>query len=95
MKVEELKQYGQTLSGIPREAMKKQESIVMREIRNKFGITGILPFFIRLQLEQRRLKRKYPEAYQATVKVGESAAKELPMLNRLFSRCVTKLCRIF
>ncbi len=80
MKVNELTQYGKTLSGLPKVALKKQESIVMREIRNKFGLIGILPFFIKLLLEQRRLKRKYPEAYQATLKVGESAAKEFPML---------------
>jgi len=85
MKVEELTQYGKTLSGIPKEAMKKQESIVLREIREKFGIIGILPFFIRLLLEQNRLKRKYPEAYQATLNVGESAAKELPMMISLFN----------
>ena len=85
MKVEELTQYGKTLSGIPKEAMKKQESIVMREIRKKFGMIGILPFFIRLLLEQKRLKRKYPEAYQATLKVGDSAAKELPMLISMFN----------
>jgi hypothetical protein len=85
MKVEELSQYGKTLSGVPKEAMKKQGSIVMREIRKKSGIIGILPFFIRLLLEQRRLKRKYPEAYQATLKVGESAAKEVPMLISMFN----------
>jgi len=85
MKVEELTQYGKTLSGLPKEAVKKQESIVLREIRNKFGLIGILPFFIRLLLEQRGLKRKYPEAYQATLKVGKSAAKEFPMLISMFN----------
>jgi hypothetical protein len=85
MKVEELSQYGQTLSGMPKEAMKKQEIIVMKEIRKKFGIIGILPFFIRLYLEQKRLIRKYPEAYQAALKVGESAAKELPMMIAIFN----------
>jgi len=59
MRVEELTQYGKTLSSLPKEALKKQESIVLREIRNKFGLIGILPFFIRLFLEQRRLKRRY------------------------------------
>ncbi|MFC1765749.1 hypothetical protein ACFL6U_27200, partial [Planctomycetota bacterium] len=67
MKVEELTQYGKTLSSLPKEALKKQESIVLREIRNKFGLIGILPFFIRLFLEQRRLKRRYPEAYRTTL----------------------------
>ena len=85
MKVEELTQYGKTLSNLPKEALKKQESIVLREIRNKFGLIGILPFFIRLFLGQRELKRKYPEAYQATLKLGESAAKEITMLISMFN----------
>ena len=85
MKVEELTQYGKTLSSLPKDALKKQESIVLREIRNRFGLIGILPFFIRLFLEQRELKRKYPEAYQATLKIGESAAKEFPMLIAMFN----------
>lgn len=42
MNVEELTQYGKkTLSGPPKEAMKKQKSIILREIRNKFGLIGI------------------------------------------------------
>jgi hypothetical protein len=53
MKVEELTQYGKTLSSLPKDALKKQESIVLREIRNRFGLIGILPFFIRLFLGQR------------------------------------------
>jgi len=85
MKVEELSQYGKTLTGLPKEAMKKQKAIVFREIRKKFGLFGILPFFIRLLLEQRALKRKYPEAYQETLKVGEDAAKEFPMLIAMFN----------
>jgi hypothetical protein len=85
MKVEELAQYGKTLSSLPKEALKKQERIALREIRNKFGLIGILPFFIRLLLEQRALKRKYSEAYQATLKLGENAAKEITMLIAMFN----------
>ena len=85
MKVEELTQYGKTLSGLPKETVKKQESIALREIRNKFGLIGILPFFIRLFLEQRGLKRQYPEAYQATLKLSEDAAKDITMLISMFN----------
>jgi cyanate lyase len=85
MKVEELSQYGKTLTGLPKEAMKKQKAIVFREIRKKFGLLGILPFFIRLLLEQRALKKKYPEAYQETLKLSEDAAKEFPMLIAMFN----------
>ena len=71
--------------------MKKQESIVLREIRSKFGLIGIVLFFFRLFLEQRELKRRYPEAYQATLKLGESeakgksASKEITMLISMFN----------
>jgi len=41
MKVDELSQYGKILSGLPKEAMKKQKAIVFREIRKKFGLFGI------------------------------------------------------
>ena len=85
MKVEELSQYGKTLSGLPKEAMKKQQAIVIREIRKKFGLLGIVPFFIRLLLGQRAIKKNYPEAYQETLKVGKDVAKELPMLIAMFN----------
>ncbi len=85
MKVEKLSQYGKTLSGLPKEAMKKQKAIVFREIRIKFGYLGLLPFFIRLVLEQRALKKNYPEAYQEALKISEELAKELTMLIAMFN----------
>jgi len=63
-KVEDLSQYGKTLTGLPQEALKKQRSIVFNEIRKKFGFFGILPFFVKVFLEQKRLKKEYPKAYQ-------------------------------
>jgi len=85
MKVEELSQYGRTLTGIPKEAMKQQNAIVFHEIRTKFGFLGMVPFFVKLFMEQRALKKKHPEAYQQTLKVGKEAAKELPLLIAMFN----------
>ena len=85
MKVEELSQYGKTLSGLPKEVLKKQMGIMLREILTKFGLLGIIPFFVKLLLEQRALKKNYPEAYQETLKLGEDAAKEIPMLIAMFN----------
>jgi hypothetical protein len=85
MKVEELSQYGKTLTGIPKEAMKKQQSIVLHELRRKYGLVGILPFFVRVLLEKRSLIKKYPEAYQEVLKFGEVTAKELPLLISMFN----------
>lgn len=85
MKVEELSQYGKTLSGLPKEAMKKQKTIVLSEIRTKFGLLGILPFFIKVLLAQKALKKNYPEAYQEALKISENAAKEITMLVAMFN----------
>jgi hypothetical protein len=85
MNVEELSQYGKTLTGLPKEVTKKQQAIVLHELRKKFGLLGLLPFFIKLFLGQRALKKKYPEAYQRAVRVGKSAAKEVPMMIAMFN----------
>ncbi len=85
MKVEDLSQYGKTLTCLPKEALKKQEAIVFREVRKKFGLFGILPFFIKLFFEQRTLKKKYPDAYQETLKISKDTAKEFPMLIAMFN----------
>ncbi len=85
MKVEQLSQYGKTLSGIPKEAMKKQQAIVLRELRRKYGLLGILPFFIKVFFEKRALIKKYSEAYKEVLKFGKITAKELPMLIAMFN----------
>jgi hypothetical protein len=85
MKVEQLSQYGKTLTGLPKEAIKKQQAIVIRELRRKYGIFGIPPFFIKVFLEKKALITKYPEAYQEVVKFGKITAKELPMLIAMFN----------
>ena len=60
MKVEELERYGKTLTTIPKEVMNKHLGIMIREIRKKRGLLGIVPFFIKVLLEQRTLKKKLP-----------------------------------
>ena len=85
MKVEELSQYGKTLSSIPKKAMKKQKTIVLREIRMKFGLLGILPFFIRMLFDQKTLKRNFPEAYQEALKLSKNAANQVTMLVAMFN----------
>ncbi len=85
MQVEELSQYGKTLSGIPKEAMKKQQSILLSEIKTKNGLLGMLPFFIKVALEQRALKKRYPEAYKQALDVGKDAASELTLLIAMFN----------
>ena len=85
MKVEELSQYGKTLSGLPKEAIKKQKAILFHEIRTKFGWLGIMPFIMKLLSEQRALRKKYPEAYKEALKLSEDAAREFTMLIAMFN----------
>jgi len=85
MKVEELSRYGKTLSGLPKEAMKKQKAIVIGEIRRKYGYLGMFPFFLKVLKEQRALKRKYPQAYREALELSEETAKEITMLIAMFN----------
>lgn len=86
MKVEELSQYGKTLSGLPKEAIKKQKSIVFQEIKKKFGLFGLLPFMIKMFFEQKKIKSKYPQVYEESKnKLSENAAKEFLMLIAMFN----------
>ena len=90
MKVEELSQYGKTLSEIPREALKKQKRIVLHEVGSTYGWLGILPFFVRIVFGQRDLKKNYPEAYQQARRISENAAKEITMLVSMFNLLAKK-----
>jgi hypothetical protein len=84
MKVERLPRYGATLSGLPREAMKAQQRILLREIKNHFGVLGLLPFFVRTFLRQRALRRNHPEAYSKALAISKSAAREITMLIAMY-----------
>ena len=84
LKVEELSQYGKTLSGLPREAMRSQRKILLREIRNHFGVLGVVPFFVKTFARQRALRKDYPEAYQKALAISDDAAKEITMLIAMY-----------
>jgi hypothetical protein len=85
MKVEELRQYGKTLETLPKEVMKKQMGIMMREIRTKYGLLGIVPFFIKVLREKKTLKKNYPQAYKDVLKISKDAAKEVTVLIAMFN----------
>jgi len=85
MKVEELSQYGKTLTGLPKEAMKKQRAIVLSDIRKKFGFLGMFPFFLKVLFEQKALKRKYPLAYQEALKLSKETAGEITIIIAMFN----------
>lgn len=85
MKVEELERYGKTLETLPKEVLKKQMGIMIRGIRNKYGILGIGPFFFKTMLEQRALKKNYPEAYKEALAISKDTANEVTMLIAMFN----------
>lgn len=93
MKVEELERYGKTLTTIPKKVMKKQLGIMIREIRKKFRVLGIVPFFIKVLLEQRKLKLHYPQAYREALKISKDAAEEVTMLIAIFNVIAQKESR--
>lgn len=85
MKVEQLSQYGITLTTLPKEVLKMQLGIIFREIKNRFGLLGVVPFFTKTLLEQRRLKKNYPQAYCEAFKISKDTAKEVTMLIAMFN----------
>jgi hypothetical protein len=85
MKVEELSQYGKTLSGLPKEAVKKQKSIIFQEMRKKFGFFGLFPFMIKIFFKQKKLKSNYPEVYEKSKNsLSEVSAKEFLMMIAMY-----------
>jgi hypothetical protein len=89
MKVEELSQYGVTLSEIPKDVRKKQARIMLHEIHANYGWLGTLPFILRTILGQRKLKSEYPEAYKKALSISESAANEFTMLASMFKQAAS------
>ena len=84
MKVAELSQYGKPL-GLPREAQRKQIGIVFSALREKFGLLGMVPFFIRVLAEQRRIRRAHPNLVERARGIGAEVAKEMVLLASLFN----------
>ncbi len=84
-RVEDLSQYGKALDDIPAEAKKAQERIMMEMIKLKFGWFGRFPFFIRMYVEQRRLKKQHTEALEQLRFVGTGASEEFLMLVAMFN----------
>ena len=83
MNVTELSQYGKPL-GLPREAQRKQVGIVFSALRESFGLLGMVPFFIRVLAEQRRIRRTHPDLVDKAREIGPEVAKEMVLLASLF-----------
>ena len=82
-KVEELSQYGKPLRS-PKEVAKKQMGIAFSELREKFGLFGLIPFFAKVLAEQRRLKKTLPEVIKQLQKLGPELANEFVLMASMF-----------
>ena len=83
MNVTELSQYGKPL-GLPREAQREQVGIVFSALRERSGLLGMVPFFIRVLAEQRRIRRAHPDLVSKARDIGPEVAKEMVLLASLF-----------
>lgn len=83
MKVEELSRYGRSL-GLPREAQKKQIGIVLSALRERYGLFGMVPFFLRVLVQQSRIRRANPDLVAKAHEIGPEVAREMVLLTALF-----------
>ncbi len=84
MRVEDLSQFGKPL-GMPKKAQRKMLGIVLTALREKFGPLGMVPFFIKLLAEQRRIRKGHPDLVAKAAEIGPEVAKNLVLLPSLFN----------
>jgi len=84
MRVEEMGSYGKPLT-FPREVQRRQIGIVLSSTREEFGFFGAVSFFLRVLVEQRRLRRAYPDLVAEAGRIGPEVATELVLLTSLFN----------
>jgi hypothetical protein len=92
MKVEELEKYGARFE-MPKEAMKEQSKIMLRALRRKFGILGMLGVFKDVYFMQKKLRKDYPETQRKVAAMGNTNEKELFIFSGLYLALAKKLGR--
>jgi len=83
MKVEELSRYGKPL-GLPVDAQRKQVGIVFSAVRERFGLLRMVPFFLAVLSEQRRIRGAHPALVAKAREIGPEVSKEMVLLTALF-----------
>ncbi len=83
MKLEELSRYGKPLE-FPREVQGRQLRIVISAMRREFGLLGLVPFLVRVLVDQRRIRRSNPELVAEAGKIGPEVETEFVLLTALF-----------
>ena len=92
MKVEGLEKYGAGLE-MPKEAVKEQGKIMLRALRKRFGIAGMLGIYKDTWAHQRRLRRDHPETRRKAAAISDIIEKELFTFSALFLALAKRLVR--
>lgn len=92
MKVEELEMYGKSLE-MPKEAVNQQSKIMLRALREKFGILGMLSVFFNMFIIRKRLINDHPNTLKKVAKLGDIVKKELFDFSSLYLALAKRLGR--
>jgi hypothetical protein len=92
MKVEELERFGGKLE-MPKGAVKMQGKIMLRALRKRFGILGMLGIFKDTWANQRRLRRDHPETRRKAAAISDIVEKELFTFAAMFLALAKRLGR--
>jgi len=92
MKVEELEKFGAELE-MPTEAVNEQGKIMLRALRRRFGIVGMLGVFKDTWANQRRLRRDHPETRRKAAAISDIIEKELFTFSAMFLALAKRLGR--
>jgi hypothetical protein len=92
MKVEELERFGAKLE-MPKEAVRNQSKIMLRALRERFGILGMLGIFKDTWVNQGRLRRDHPETRRKAAAISEIIEKELFTFSAFFMALAKRLGR--
>jgi hypothetical protein len=92
MKVEELERFGGNVE-MPNEAVKKQGKIMVRALRERFGILGMLFIFKDTLANHRRLRRDHPDTRRKAAAISKIIEKELFIFSALFLALAERLGR--
>lgn len=84
MKLEQLSRYGQPLT-FPKEVQGKQVGIVLSVLRKELGVMQLVPFFVRVLAEQRRIRKAHPDLVAKAREIGPEVDKEMVLLTSLFT----------
>ncbi|RMD51567.1 MAG: hypothetical protein D6830_00095 [Ignavibacteria bacterium] len=89
MKVEELNNYGKSITEIvdatPKIIMIKIGWIIIRSIITETGIWGFIPFMINVNSEKMRIKEEHADGYSKALKLGKEPANQFLTMTAMFN----------